>query len=31
VLDPLDQEDEQRENDDRQADVEQIVHRELLG
>ena len=31
VLDPLDQEDEQRENDDRQTDVQQIVHRELLG
>jgi hypothetical protein len=31
VLNPLDQEDEQRENDDRQTDVQQIVHRELLG
>ena len=29
VLDPLDQEDEHRENDDRQTDVQQIVHHEL--
>jgi hypothetical protein len=31
VLDPLDQEDEQRENDDREAHVQQIVHRHSSG